>query len=295
MSVVLSSRLHSYLLLIRFDKPIGSILLMWPTLWGLWVANSGAPSLQLIIIFLVGVLLMRSAGCIINDVADRNFDGGVARTASRPLVISDVSVRLSTKSAICLFVILCSIAFLLVLSLHNTLLIIHSLIAFLLACLYPFCKRFFDCPQFILGLAFGYAIPMAFVASYTPFSTVTWLLYGASIMLTIIYDTFYAMSDIADDKKLGLKSSAIWFERVFGKNDLLAIWALQVLFVIDLLFLAHLLNFKFYNPIIIVVLFLFIYQIKLASTRKPEHCLMAFRNSSWVGAIVFLWFMIEYL
>jgi 4-hydroxybenzoate polyprenyltransferase len=289
------NQLRNYLILIRFDKPIGTVLLLWPTLWGLWLANSGFPEPKLLVIFMVGVFLMRSAGCVINDLADRNFDGSVARTANRPLVAKSEERRVSVKEAVTIVILFCISAFMLVLSLHNVALIYHSIIALMLASIYPLCKRFFACPQFVLGLAFGYAIPMAYVASGINYSMVTWLLYTASIVLTIIYDTFYAMSDIVYDRKLGLQSSAIWLHNLVGKYDLLVLALLQLVFLINLIAISYLLEFSFYYWFIFAVLLLFVYQLKLVSTRQSEQCLAAFRNNNWVGLLVFLGFVIEYL
>jgi 4-hydroxybenzoate polyprenyltransferase len=261
--IILNSYLKLILKLIRFDKPIGTLLLLWPTLWGLWVASAGHPDRWIITVFILGVFFMRSAGCVVNDLADRNFDGFVARTQNRPLAsmgcINNDNKKLGVKQAVFCAGILSSIAFILMLSLFNTKLIMHSVIALVLASVYPFCKRFFACPQFVLGLAFGYAIPMAYIAILGYTNSITWLLYSASIILTIVYDSFYAMVDITDDRKLGLYSSAIWF----GQYDLIIIGCLQGLFLINLVIVNYCLNFKLYSFsyfAIFLVLLLFIYQ-----------------------------------
>lgn len=288
-SCVSSARLiRAYSNLIRFDKPIGSILLLWPTLWGLWLANNGLPNSHVLIVFLFGVFFMRSAGCAINDITDRNFDGQVARTLDRPLVTNKLKTRLSVKQAYGLVIVFCSLAFLLVLSLKNMNLILHCFIALGLTSIYPFCKRFFNCPQFILGLAFGYAIPMAYVASYVEFSQITWLVYSLSIILTIVYDTFYAMSDMHYDAKLGLKSSALWFNHWFGCYDLAIIAVLQLSFIVNLLLIAYLLEFWLLYLVSASICILFCYQLKLASTRESDKCLQAFRNNNYVGLLVWL-------
>ena len=281
----------NYLKLIRFDKPIGTLLLLWPTLWGLWVASQGVPNYWLLVVFILGVFLMRSAGCIINDICDRNFDGSVTRTKLRPLVTTIDQERVKLTHAVIFAVVLVGLAFLLVLSLLNIKLIMHSFIAFLLAAVYPLCKRFFACPQFVLGLAFGYGIPMAFVAVQGDVPSVGWLLYFASVILTIIYDSFYAMSDLEDDFVLGLKSSVIWF----GQYTFTVIIALQLALIMILFMIGYLLEFKTYYCSVFLVSLLFVYQLKLASSNQPEDVIRAFKNSNWVGLVIFLGFVFEYL
>ncbi len=281
----------NYLKLIRFDKPIGTLLLLWPTLWGLWVASQGVPNYWLVVVFIVGVFLMRSAGCIINDICDRNFDGFVARTKDRPLVTNQYKDRVSLTEAVILTMVFILLAFLLVLSLQNQKLIMHSVIALLLASIYPCCKRFFACPQFVLGLAFGYGIPMTFIAVRGEISSIAWLLYTASVILTVIYDSFYAMTDIEDDSVLGLKSSVIWF----GKYNLYIIAALQFSFILNLIIISYILKFKAYYCAIFLVLLLFIYQLKLVNSNQPKSTIRAFKNSNWIGLIIFIGFVVEYL
>lgn len=290
----MSNILKNYLLLIRFDKPVGTILLLWPALWGLWVANQGTPDSDILVVFVLGVFLMRSAGCIINDIADRNIDGSVARTQTRPLVTVVAQDRLSLKQAVLFLVALCSIAFVLVLSLNNIKLIYHSFVALGLATVYPFCKRFFACPQFVLGLAFGYAIPMAYVASYESFNNITWLLYSLSIIHSIIYDSFYAMSDVADDSKLGLHSSIIWFNKLFGSSTVYFLGVLQLVFILILLLIAYLLEFKYYYIVVLLTSLLFYYQFRLAHTNAASNCLKAFRQNNWVGFVIYIGFLLEY-
>lgn len=289
----IAQKISNYLRLIRFDKPVGTILLMWPTLWGLWVANNGYPDCKILGIFLVGVLLMRSAGCIINDLADCNFDGSVARTKSRPLVTDNLSEKVSINEALFLLVALCLIAFILVVSLNNSNLIFHSLVALILTAIYPFCKRFFACPQFILGLAFAYAIPMGYVASNVEFTKVTWLLYVLSVLHSIIYDSFYAMSDAEDDSKLGLKSSAIFFRDICGDYDITIVAVIQLVFIAILVYIIYLLKFNFYTILTItaMVVSMFCYQLSLARTRVNINFLTAFKNNNWVGLIIFSGFL----
>ncbi len=277
--------------LIRLDKPIGIILLLWPTLWALWLAGEGSPALPVVIVFILGVFLMRSVGCIINDIADRNFDACVARTKDRPLVNIDKNKKISVTQASILAISLSALAFLLLLTLQNSKLIGHACMALFLASIYPLCKRFIACPQFVLGLAFGYSIPMAFVALNKELGLITWLLYSTNIFLTIIYDSFYAMADRQDDLKIGIKSSVIWF----GKYDLIIIGMLQCAVLLHLVIISELLNFKNFYYGISLVLLLFIYQIKLASCRQPDKCLKAFKNNGLVGLIIFLGFFLEYM
>lgn len=291
--------MNSYLKLIRFDKPVGTILLLWPTLWGLWLAYHGSPRLIVLSIFLLGVFLMRSAGCVINDLADRNYDGMVERTKNRPLVTSNRNEKLSIGHAIAVLFLLLVLAFVLLLSLlyltNNYNVLKHAIIALCLAALYPFCKRFINCPQFVLGLAFGYAIPFAFIVTNNNIPIEAWVLYSMSVIHSIIYDTFYAMSDIKDDLKIGVKSSAIWFQKLFGRYDYVVMACLQVIFLTHLYVLAYLLEFSYYHILIIIVWLLFIYQIILIKTRDPKKCLQAFKNNNWVGLIVFIYFVLEYI
>ncbi len=286
-------KIVNYLRLIRFDKPVGTILLMWPTLWGLWVANNGQPNNKVLFVFMLGVFLMRSVGCIINDMADRNFDGGVVRTNSRPLVTKNIHEVVTIKEALFVLIVLSLIAFIFVVSLNNIALIYHSAIALMLTTLYPFCKRFFACPQFVLGLAFAYAIPMGYVASNIAFTNVTWLLYVLSVLHSIIYDSFYAMSDIMDDRKLGLKSSAVLLQDLYGDNDINILAVIQLVFLAVLVYIIYLLEFYFYEIVILtgLVAMMFCYQISLAKTRISSNFLKAFKNNNWVGLIIFFGFV----
>ncbi|WP_022942335.1 4-hydroxybenzoate octaprenyltransferase, partial [Psychromonas hadalis] len=212
-------KFQAYVQLMRIDKPIGSLLLLWPTLWALWVAAKGVPDLSVLIVFTLGVFLMRSAGCVINDFADRKVDGFVERTKHRPLP----SGRATSREAIVLFLILTLSSFLLVLS-QNWLTIQLSVVGVLLAFSYPFMKRFPPLPQLVLGMAFGWAIPMAYAAQANQVDNIVWLLFMVNILWTIAYDTMYAMVDRDDDLKIGIKSSAI----LFAKQDKLVIGLLQI-------------------------------------------------------------------
>lgn len=269
-----------YLRLIRFDRPIGTLLLLWPTLWSLWLAADGIPQTKNLIIFVLGVFLMRSAGCVINDLADRHVDGRVTRTKLRPLATGEISV----KGATILFLTLITIAFILVLQ-TNSLTIALSCGAFLLACTYPFMKRHTYLPQVVLGAAFAWSIPMAYAAETASLSKDIWLLYFATLVWTVAYDTIYAMADREDDINVGIKSTAI----LFGESDKLMIAALQALTIIILILAGkqHQLNY-IYHLSLVVASILFIYQQHLIRERQPEQCIKAFLNNQWVGLAVFL-------
>jgi 4-hydroxybenzoate polyprenyltransferase len=271
-------KLTDYLLLMRLHKPIGIWLLLWPTLWGLWFAAGGLPPARVLAIFVLGTVLMRSAGCVINDLADRNFDPHVARTRDRPIAAG----RVTPGEALRLFVVLCLMAFGLVTQLNLTTVLL-SLPAALLAASYPYAKRFHSMPQAHLGLAFSWGIPMAFTATGQP---VPWLLCGelmlATVLWAVAYDTFYAMVDRADDLRVGVKSSAI----LFGRHDLLATRVLQVA-VIGLLAAAGWNLGYGYAAGLGVAAGLAVYQQWLARARDPAGCFEAFLNNAWFGAAVF--------
>jgi len=283
----IKQQLPDYAKLMRLDKPIGILLLLWPTLWALWVAAEGLPSLSNLIIFVLGVILMRSAGCVINDYADRDFDLHVRRTKDRPLT----SGRVTTKEALSLFMVLVLTSFILVLF-TNTETIYMSFGGVFLAALYPFMKRFTYFPQVFLGAAFGWAVPMAFTAETGTVSESTWLLYVATLLWTIAYDTQYAMVDREDDLKVGIKSTAI----LFGEMDNIAIISLQALALVTLLLAANQLSAGiFFYLGIIVAGGLFAYQYTLTQHRNTEMCFKAFLNNHWVGASVFLGILVDYL
>lgn len=282
-----AEKLKQYLLLMRADRPIGSFLLLWPTLWALWLAGDGQPSAMIVVIFIAGVFAMRSAGCVINDFADRKVDPHVERTRQRPIATGKVSA----KEALGLFGFLCGVAFLLVLQL-NSFTIKLSFVAVLLAASYPFMKRYTHLPQAFLGLAFGWSIPMAFAAESETLPAAAWVLFAANLCWTIAYDTMYAMVDRDDDLKIGVKSTAI----LFGSHDRLIIGALQLVTVILLLWIANLfqLGAYFITGVICASLF-FIYQQWLISGHDKDRCLQAFLNNNWFGATVFAGLALDYL
>lgn len=268
-----------YWRLMRFDRPVGTLLLLWPTLWALWLASGGIPPHSVLLVFVSGVVLMRAAGCIMNDVLDRCFDGHVARTRLRPLVTGEASLGIAL--VLCAF--LCLSSFALVLTL-NALTIVLSLPALLTAMLYPLAKRFIALPQVVLGIAFAWSIPMAFAAVTNRIPLIAWLLFAATFFWIIAYDTAYAMADRKDDLVIGIKSSAIFF----GRFDRFWVAIFQGIFLLLLLLMGliaglHLLFFL----LLPVVLCFFIYQQWLLAEAQPLHYLRAFSNNNWVGALIF--------
>lgn len=278
--MVLIERLTSYAYLIRLDKPIGTLLLLWPTLWALWLASSGVPNFSILIIFTLGTFLMRSAGCAINDYADRDFDRHVMRTQERPVT----SGKISGKEAIGVAVILALLAFILIQPLNHFTKQL-SVLALLVAFVYPFTKRFFAMPQAVLGIAFGFGIPMAYAAilDFIPFEA--WVLFIGNIFWAIAYDTAYAMVDRDDDIRLGLRTSAI----TFGHYDILAIGISYVILLISQLWVANIASLSNYFLIgWFAALACAIYHMKLVSSRKREDCFLAFRHNNWLGGFLFL-------
>lgn len=274
------SKLGAYLQLMRLDRPIGWLLLLWPTLWALWVASSGFPESRLLIVFVLGVLLTRSAGCIVNDFADRGFDGAVERTKNRPLVTSRVSVREAVLLATGLFLA----AFILVLQL-NVFTIELSVVALLLASIYPFLKRVTHLPQIWLGVAFAWGIPMAFAATQNELPWQAWYLFATTLVWIVAYDAMYAMVDREDDLQIGVKSIAI----LFGSYDVLIIGVLQVVVLMALLMFGVQMNYNFlYYLALTVATGLVIYQICLIKPRQPAQCFKAFLNNNWLGVCVFI-------
>ena len=264
----------------RFDKPIGTLLLLWPTLWGLWLAFDGVPPSNIFWIFLLGVFVMRSAGCVINDFADRNIDPLVERTRERPLA----SGALTSKHALSLFVCLCFAALLLLLGLPKSVWP-WSLPALGVTIVYPFMKRFIQAPQAVLGVAFSFSIPMSFVASGSVFGLSFWILMSMNFFWVIAYDTVYAMSDRADDLKIGVKSTAI----LFGEHDRIIIGAFQSGVILCLLALKYVLDLSHWFMIcILIVVAMFAYQQYLINERDRARCFQAFLNNGWAGAIIFL-------
>ncbi len=273
-------RLHSYARLIRLDKPIGTLLLLWPTYWALWLSNQGMPQLDLLIIFTLGTFLMRSAGCAINDYADRDFDRHVERTKNRPIT----SGQISGKEAVAIAALLALLSFALIQQL-NLLTKQLSVFAIIIAAIYPFTKRFFAMPQAVLGLAFGFGIPMAYAASQNQVPLEAWILFVGNLFWTIAYDTAYAMVDRDDDLRLGLHTSAI----TFGRFDVIAIAVCYGLLLFSQLWVAYLagLNDLFWFGWV-GALICAIYHVSLVRTRQREACFKAFRHNNWLGAFLFL-------
>jgi 4-hydroxybenzoate polyprenyltransferase len=285
--MTLTERLTHYEKLMRLDKPIGILLLLWPTLWAQWLATHGQPDWLIVWIFTMGVVVMRSAGCVINDYADRDFDAHVARTRDRPLAAGKVSPR----EALLLAAGLALLAFLLVLPLGK-LVIGLSFVALFLAASYPFTKRFFAIPQAYLGIAFGFGIPMSYAALWGEVPLEAWLLLAANVFWAIAYDTEYAMVDRADDLKIGIKTSAI----TFGRFDLAAI---AVCYAATLILLAWVgwqrqMDAIFYAGLGVAAA-IALYHLKLIRHREPRQCFRAFLHNTWFGAAVFGGIVLNYL
>lgn len=279
--------LSPYIRLVRLDKPVGIWLLLWPTLWGLWVAAGGSPPVEVVLIFLLGTVLMRSAGCAINDWADRDLDGHVERTRGRPLA----SGELPPSAALWVAAGLALLAFLLILPL-SPVVWLWSLPALLLAASYPFTKRFLAIPQAYLGLAFGFGIPMAFVAVTGEVPTVAWLLLAANLFWTVAYDTEYAMVDRADDLKLGIRTSAI----TFGRYDVSIIALCYLASLVLLAVAAGLLERGIWWMFgLTVASGIALHHVRLISGRDPAACFHAFRHNVWYGAAVFAGIAVDYL
>lgn len=283
----LRDRLREYLLLMRADRPIGIFLLLWPTLWALWIASEGKPDGLVLFVFISGVILMRSAGCVINDYADRKFDPHVARTRQRPIAAG----RVAPREALLLFAALCLLAFLLVLFM-NSLTIILSFVGALLAAIYPYMKRHTYLPQVFLGLAFGWAVPMAWAAQTGEVGRVAWLLLTATVVWATAYDTMYAMVDKKDDLKIGVKSTAI----LFGAADRLIIGGLQVTVLLILLIIGLQTGLGLYFYLgLAVAAGLALFQQYLLRKREPAGCFQAFLNNNWFGAAIFVGLVLHYI
>jgi 4-hydroxybenzoate polyprenyltransferase len=271
----------------RLDRPIGALLLLWPTLWALWLAGKGHPQPLVVTVFVLGVVAMRSAGCVINDYADRHVDPHVARTRLRPLAAGKVTPR----EALILFAVLCLAAFALVL-LMNSLTVMMSLGGLVLAVVYPFMKRYTHLPQVVLGMAFGWAVPMAFAAQTGAVPPVAWLLFIATVLWATAYDTIYAMVDRPDDLRIGVKSTAI----LFGESDRLLIALIQALFFAGMILIGRQLHLGgFYYAGLAVAMGLAAYQMTLIWRRDPAGCLKAFLNNNWFGAVIFAGIVGHYL
>ncbi len=283
----LFKRIKPYLLLMRLDRPIGTLLLLWPTWWALWTASGGHPNGKIWLIFTTGVFLMRAAGCVINDIADRKYDGHVTRTQNRPLAQSQLPV----KHAWYLFIGLMLAAAMLLLLLHK-LTILLALAAAFFAITYPLMKRVTYLPQVYLGIAFSFSVPMAYAEITGTVPKIAWLLFVINILWTTAYDTIYAMIDRKDDLKIGVKSTAI----LFGDLDRAIIGIIQLLTVLALFLFGKQADFTApYYSAVIIVLWLFVYQQFLIIARKESQCFKAFLNNNWVGLMVFVGIFSHYL
>jgi 4-hydroxybenzoate polyprenyltransferase len=281
-----STKISAYLALIRFDRPIGTWLLLWPTLGALWLASEGVPSWSLLFIFTAGTFLMRSAGCAVNDVADRNLDGAVQRTSERPLVTGAVT----STQALGLSAVLALAAFVLVLF-TNTLTISLSFAAVALAVLYPYMKRQTHLPQLVLGVAFSWGIPMAFAATRNTLPAELWLIFIANLLWTVAYDTEYAMVDRSDDLKAGIKSTAI----LFGDLDKIIVAVLQLFTLLALLLVAQRFDLGwFYHLGLLAAAGVFLRQQWLIREREPQACFQAFILNNYVGMAVFIGIIAHY-
>lgn len=284
--------LRPYWELMRFHRPIGILLLLWPTYWALWLAAEGTPDISILLIFTLGVIVMRAAGCVINDIADRNIDGHVQRTQSRPIATGKITV----KSALIVFFSLIAFALVLVLF-TNTLTIYLSFIALGLACCYPLMKRYTHLPQVVLGAAFSMSIPMAFAAqsdasSFSQLNPSLWLIYTCNVLWTVSYDTFYGMTDREYDKKIGVKSTAILFE----ENDRMMTASIQIMTLLGLVMMGNRFDLGlFYQLSLVVAAGLMAYQQWLIRYRQPAACFKAFIHNHWVGLSVFIGILAHYV
>lgn len=280
-------QIPQYARLMRLDRPVGTYLLLWPTLWALWLAGDGQPQWQLVIIFSLGTLLMRSAGCVINDYADRHFDPLVERTRERPMAVGAVS----EKEALLLFALLALAAFGLVL-LTNPLTVKLSFVAIILASMYPFMKRYTHLPQLALGAAFSWSIPMAFAAQSNELPAALWLVYFANLIWTVAYDTFYAMVDREDDVLIGVKSTAI----LFGESERAVTACLQAMVILLLIITGRQFGLGLYYYLgLAVAALLFAQQQYLIRNRDRASCFQAFLNNNRVGAAIFIGIALDYL
>ena len=286
-SPYIRERLEQYYYLVRLDRPIGIYLLLWPALWALWIASHGKPDPLVLFVFIAGTVLMRSAGCAINDYADRHIDGHVQRTRQRPLAVG----RVSPKEAIFVFGVLALLAFGLVLLL-NRFTIYLSVGGVILASVYPFAKRYTHLPQVVLGMAFAWAVPMAFAAQTNSLPKEAWLIYVITVLWAVIYDTMYAMVDREDDIKIGVKSTAI----LFGEADRAILLLLQLMMFAGLFLLGKQAGLgKVYHLSMGMAALLALYQQFLIRKREPAMCLRAFLNNNWLGSILFIGIVLDYL
>jgi 4-hydroxybenzoate polyprenyltransferase len=280
------SQLRNYGKLMRIDKPIGTWLLLWPTLWALWLAGDGAPDQGLFVVFVAGVFVMRSAGCVLNDFVDRKIDPYVERTRARPLATGAVA----PFEALTLFVALGLIAIGLATMLNRQAQLL-AVVGAVLTIAYPFIKRYVSIPQFVLGAAFGWAAPMAFAAQTGETPELAWLVFGTALVWAVIYDTFYAMVDREDDKKIGVKSTAV----LFGEVDLFMIAGLQGLMIIALVLIGYRaeLGFWYYLSVVLAAAMM-AWHLWLARDRKPEGCFQAFLKNHYIGMVVFIGIVLHY-
>lgn len=282
----IQARLADYARLLRVDRPIGSLLLLWPTYWALWLAADGFPSVGNFIVFTLGVFMMRAAGCAINDFADRKVDRHVKRTKDRPLT----SGRIEAWEAVALFAGLCVTALLMVVLFTNTLTLYLSFGGAVLAFIYPFMKRYTHLPQLFLGAAFSWAIPMAWAAEAGEVTKLAWLLFTANVLWTVAYDTLYAMVDRDDDIRIGIKSTAI----LFGDADRAVIAILQAMVVLILILVGQQAELGvFYYLGLVAMACLFVFQQHLARFRERDGCFKAFLNNNWAGFAVFTGLLID--
>jgi len=282
----LVSQLRTYGKLMRVDKPIGIWLLLWPTLWALWLAGEGTPDQGLFVVFVLGVFIMRSAGCVLNDYVDRKIDPYVERTRTRPIA----SGRVTPTEALILFVALSLIAIGLATMLNRPAQML-AIVAGGLTVAYPFVKRFVSIPQFVLGAAFGWAIPMAFAAQTGEIPELAWLVFGTAVIWAVIYDTFYAMVDREDDLKVGVKSTAI----LFGEVDIFIIAGLQLLMLVALVLIGYRANLSlWYFASVLIAGMMMAYHLWLARDRQPESCFSAFLHNHYIGMTVFIGIVLHY-
>ena len=276
----------NYVQLMRLNKPVGVWLLLWPTLWALWLAGEGHPDGGVFLVFFFGVIVMRSAGCVLNDFADRKIDPQVSRTRARPLATGAVA----PVEALTLFVALALIAVGLAAMLNRPAQVL-AIVAAGLTIVYPFIKRFISVPQFVLGAAFGWAVPMAFAAQTGHTQQLAWLVFGAALIWAVIYDTFYAMVDRKDDLKVGVKSTAI----LFGDADLFVIGGLQILMLLALILIGNMAALgRWYFASVAIAAMLMAYHQWLARDRTPEGCFKAFLHNHYIGMSVFIGIVLDY-
>jgi 4-hydroxybenzoate polyprenyltransferase len=280
------NQLQNYVRLMRLDKPIGVWLLLWPTLWALWLAGEGHPDGGVFVVFILGVIIMRSAGCVLNDFADRNIDPYVERTRTRPIA----SGAVAPAEALTLFVALALVAVGLAAMLNRPAQVL-AVIAAGLTVVYPFIKRFVSIPQFVLGAAFGWAVPMAFAAQTGSAPQLAWLVFGTALIWAVIYDTFYAMVDREDDLKVGVKSTAI----LFGDADLFVIGGLQLLMILALIFIGNMAELGFWYFVCVAIAAIFMaYHQWLARDRQASGCFKDFLHNNYIGMIVFIGIVLHY-